>query len=112
MAGDTEARKKTGGNITIADAASQEPWVKVPADMLRDERISGNAIRLYGALYLCAWEANYTGGRGYEGQQALADEFAMSQSALSRALIELHQAGYIEIERVGLGEPDNITLLR
>ena len=111
MARDTEARKKTGGNITIADPASQEPWVKVPADMLRDERIGGTAIRLYGALYLCAWRANYKGERGYEGQEALAQEFCMSRDMVKRAVIQLRDASYIETERVGLGEPDNILLL-
>jgi len=111
MARKAATHKKTGGQIIISDPSSKEPWARVPATMLRDPRISGNAIRLYAALYLCAWRANYRGERGYDGQEALAEEFGMSPATVTRALNELREAGYIETERVGLGEPDNVTIL-
>ncbi len=106
------AAKREGGQIIFEQASDNEPWAKVPTAILRDERVNGNAVRLYAALYICGWRANYQGTRGYDGQEALAEEFAFgSQSAVARALAQLVQADYVRTERLGQGEPDNIIML-
>lgn len=100
---------RTGGHIQIA--AEFKKFAMVPGDVLEDVSLTFGARLLYGLLIWLAWRQGRTRARGYEGQQALAEEFGCSPRSVARYLAELQTRGYITIERVGQGEPDNITLV-
>jgi len=99
---------RTGGHIHIPAAFKQ--FAMVPGVVLEDTSLSFGARLLYGVLIWLAWRQKHR-RRGYEGQDALADEFGSSPRSVRRYMGELQERGYIVIERVGQGEPDDITLV-
>lgn len=100
---------RTGGHIEIP--AELGAFAMVPGLVLEDTSLTFGARLLYGLLIWLAWRQKRTGRPGYEGQQALAEEFGCSRPSVARYLRELQERGYITIERVGQGQPDNITLV-
>lgn len=100
---------RTGGHIEIA--AEFKKFAMVPGHVFEDVSLSFGARFLYGLLIWLAWRQKEKHRPGYEGQEALAEEFGCSRPSVARYLSELQERGYITIERVGQGEPDNITLL-
>lgn len=100
---------RTGGHIEIP--AELGAFAMVPGVVLEDVSLTFGARLLYGLLIWLAWRQGRTRRPGYEGQQALAEEFGCSPRSVARYLAELQTRGYITIERVGQGEPDNITLV-
>lgn len=105
--------RKQGGQISFEQETQGGLWAQVPEVLAKDGAINGNALRVYCALCIKGVEARYRGGVGYEGQEALGEEFGgMSDDAVCRALKQLTEAGYIETERVGLGQPDNVRIKR
>jgi hypothetical protein len=110
MERDTEVQVKVGGYIFIDSTESDQPYVQVPVRIIKDQRLSSGARMLYGILKWCGWRQQWRNEPGYQGQQALADEFAMSVRTVRRHLEELREFGYLETERVGLGQPDNLVI--
>lgn len=110
MKRDTEVQPKVGGNIIIESTESDEPYGQVPVRVMKDDRISAGARMLYGMLKWCGWRQQWRGEPGYQGQAALGEEFGLSERTVRNHLNELREVGYIETERVGLGEPDNIII--
>lgn len=105
--------QKQGGQISFEQEAQGGLWAQVPEGLAKDPDINGNALRVYCGLVIKGVEARYRGGPGYEGQEVLGEEFGdMSGAAVCRALKQLTEAGYIETERVGLGQPDNVRIKR
>jgi len=99
---------RTGGHINIPADLGQ--FAMVPGPVLEDVSLTFGARLLYGVLIWLAWRQKYR-PPGYQGQAALAEEFGCSRPSVGRYLGELQERGYIVIERVGQGEPDNITLV-
>jgi len=105
--------KKQGGQIRFEERSKGKLFAMVPETLAKDKRINGNALRVYCGLCIKGVEAGRLGGTGYEGQEKLGEEFGgMSGRNVRRGLAELVEAGYIETKHVGLGEPDNIRILR
>lgn len=105
--------KKKGGQIEFEQQTEKHLWARVPRLLAEDKRIGGNALRVYCALCIKGVEAGLQGGTGYEGQEKLGKDFGgMSGPAVCRAVKQLVKAGYIETERPGQGEPDNVRIKR
>jgi len=104
---------KTGGQIVFEQETAGDLWARVPERVVADDRINGNALRVYCALHIVGVEARLRNGPGYEGQEKLGERCGgMSGKAVHRALKQLVDAGYVETEHVGQGQPDNITIKR
>lgn len=101
-----------GGHIHFEQETQADLFAIIPERVARDDRISGNALRIYCALLIEGKRAQYRGGPGYPGQDALGELYGMSGRNVRRGLNELIEAQYISTERVGLGRPDNITIHR
>ena len=102
-----------GGHIIFEQATDGDLWARLPATLLQDGSVRGNAIHVYAALQVVGMEARHRGGPGYQGQEALGQWCGgLSRDSVWRAMKQLEEAGYIRTERVGLGAPDNITILR
>jgi len=99
-----------GGHITI-QGEDTEPFAKVPVAVLKDAELSAGARLLYGILVWLGWREAWSAKPGYAGQQAVAEEFHLAPRSVERYFGELRAAGYIETVRVGLGEPDDITIV-
>jgi hypothetical protein len=110
MPREIEAEAKVGGYIFIESPQDREPYGQLPVPVMKDGRLSGGARFLYAVLWWCGWRQEWRDEPGYHGQQALAEEFSLSERTVRTYLQELRDAGYIQIERVGLGQPDNIIL--
>jgi hypothetical protein len=110
MQRDTEAESKVGGYIFIESPQDREPYGQLPVPVMKDGRLSGGARFLYAVLWWCGWRQEWRDEPGYHGQQALGEEFSLSPATIWRWMQELRDADYIEVQRVGLGQPDNITL--
>ena len=102
-----------GGRIDFEQATDGELWARLPARVVADSEINATAVRVYAALMIAGVRAGVRGEPGYQGQEALGEECGeVSVSTVSRAMEALEEAGYISTERVGLGQPDNITIHR
>lgn len=101
---------RTGGHITI-DGEDKEPFAKVPVEVLKDGELSAGARLLYGILMWLGWREAWNGQPGYAGQQAVAEDFALAPRSVERYFSELRAGGYIQTVRVGLGEPDDLTVV-
>jgi len=110
MARDTKVQGKVGGYIFIESTESDQPYVQVPIRIIKDQRLSSGARMLYGILKWCGWRQQWRNEPGYQGQRLLADEFAVPVRSVKRYFEELRECGYLETERVGLGQPDNLII--
>ncbi len=104
--------KPSGGRIIFEQATDGELWARLPARVVADPEINANAVRVYAALVIAGVRAGVRDEPGYQGQEALGEECAMSGRNVRRGMAELEKAGYISTERVGLGQPDNVTIHR
>lgn len=112
MPRDIEAEAKVGGYIFIESPQDREPYGQLPVPVMKDGRLSGGARFLYAVLWWCGWRQEWRDEPGYQGQEALGEEFEVPPRTIKRWFNELREAGWIETERVGLGAPDNITIKR
>jgi hypothetical protein len=88
------------------DPVSAHGFTQVPNVVLRDKRLSANAKVVYAQLLSYAWSNDLC----YPGQVRMADDLGSTKSTVNRAVIELEQAGWVEIERRGQGKT-NLYLL-
>ena len=105
------AREKATGGQIVNLTEDRLPFAKVPAVVLRDGDLSAGARLLYGALMWLSWRQAWRDEPGYQGQEAVGEEFGLSPRSVSRYMGELIEAGYIAFDQVGQGEPANVTLL-
>lgn len=97
---------KDAGRIIITDAILAAGFVQVPMLVLRDPDLSTGAKVAYGALLWYAWR-----GGDYPGQAAMAEQFGMSERSVRSYLSELEKCQYVDVQRPGLGKPNNYIVL-
>ena len=89
------------------DPVFQSGFTQLPNFVLRASTISNNAKVIYAKLLSYAWNDDYC----YPGQERMAEDIGTSQPTISRALIELQKAGWLDIERRGQGKT-NVYVLK
>lgn len=76
----------------------EEPYIKIPTRLLEDESISDGEFRLL--TYLINLR-NMKKGKFIVSQETMIDRLKVSESQLKRRLKNLHNKGYITIEKRG-----------
>ena len=82
-------------------------FTQVPNILLRSDKLSPQAKIVYAQLLSYAW----TQERCFPGQERLAQDLGSSRTTIYRALDELKEQGWLEVERRGLGKT-NIYILK
>lgn len=98
---DTEA----GGEILIEDHALSGGFVQIPVVVMFDGEITAGAKVSYGLLLWYAWR-----DRRFPGQKAMAEDLGSGERTVRRHLAELEEAGYIEVQQLGLGRPNRYLI--
>ena len=88
------------------DPVMEHGFTKVPNLLLRSSKLSNNAKIVYAKLLSYAWENQ----RCFPGQERMVEDIGTSQPTISRSLMELQKAGWLEIERRGQGKT-NVYIL-
>ena len=88
------------------DAVSSGGFTQVPNLLLKCSGLSSNAKIVYAQLLSYAW----TNERCYPGQVRMAEDIGSTKSTINRAILELQQASWLEIERRGQGKTNVYTL--
>ncbi len=81
------------------DPISAGGFTQVPNHLLRNPKLSGNAKIVYAMLLSYAW----TNNRVYPGQVRMGEDIGTSQPTIHRAIKELEQEGWLEVQRRGQG---------
>jgi DNA-binding transcriptional ArsR family regulator len=89
------------------DPISAGGFTQVPNFLLNDPKISANAKVVYAKLLSYAWNND----RVFPGQDTMSKDVGMSQSIISRAVKELEEQEWLEIQRRGQGKT-NIYILK
>ena len=89
------------------DPVSAGGFTQVPNILLKDPKVSANAKVVYSMLLSYAWNNSYV----FPGQERLAEDIGLSQPTIARAVKELEQHGWLEIQRRGQGKT-NIYVLK
>jgi len=94
-------RFKERQNIILQgfDPVSAGGFTQVPNFILKNADLSSNAKVAYTLLLSYAWHND----RVFPGQERMAEDMGLSQQSVSRAILELQEIGYLEIQRRGLG---------
>lgn len=92
--------------LDTSDPAIQGGFTQVPNHILEDPDLSERAKLVYALFLRYAWENDFC----FPGQETLAEHMGRSVSAVSKAITELKDAGYIEIKRPGQGKVNTYTL--
>ena len=102
------SRFKERQNIILEgfDPVSAGGFTQIP-NYLLNQTFSNNAKVVYAKLLSYAWHNN----KVFPGQERMADEIGTSQPTIARALKELEQEGWLEIQRRGQGKT-NIYILK
>ena len=102
------SRFKERQNIILEgfDPVSAGGFTQIP-NYLLNQTFSNNAKVVYAKLLSYAWHNN----KVFPGQERMADEIGTSQPTVARALKELEQEGWLEIQRRGQGKT-NIYILK
>lgn len=87
-------------NLIIKDANWQGGFAQVPSVVVRDPRLSANAVRLYCLLLSYAWSNQQC----FPGQQRLADDMGCDRRTIIRTFAELNEQCLISWKRRGLGK--------
>jgi predicted transcriptional regulator len=87
------------------DPVSAGGFTQVPNILLKS-KLSANAKVVYAQLLAYAW----TNDKCYPGQVRMAEDIGTSQPTITRALQELEDAGWLQIERRGQGKTNIYTL--
>lgn len=91
---------KRSPNLIIRDRGLRGGFAQVPSVVLRDGRLSGNAVRLYALLLSYAWQD----GECYPGQRRLAADMGVNAKTITRTLRELREKKLIDWHRQGMGK--------
>jgi len=89
------------------DPVSAGGFTQVPNLLLHTPGLSNNAKVVYAQLLSYAW----TNDLCYPGQERMAEDIGTSQPTVHRAIKELQEHGWLEIERRGQGKT-NIYILK
>lgn len=87
------------------DPVSAGGFTQVPNVLLKSS-LTANAKVVYAQLLSYAW----TNDRCYPGQERMAEDLGSTKSTVNRAIIELQEAGWLEVERRGQGKTNIYTL--
>ena len=89
-------------NIEIvgADPATRYGFTQVPNFVLKSEGISAGAKLAYAMLLHYAWQNDYC----FPGQDRLAKDMGAGRRSIIRFMAELEKAGFIAVQRRGLGK--------
>ncbi|MBV8893004.1 MAG: helix-turn-helix domain-containing protein [Acidobacteria bacterium] len=79
------------------DPVSAGGFTQVPNILLKDPKVSANAKVVYSMLLSYAWNNAYV----FPGQERLGEDIGLSQPTIARAVKELEQQGWLEIQRRG-----------
>jgi len=89
------------------DPISAHGFTQVPNYLMTNSGLTCNAIVAYAKLLSYAWNND----RVFPGQERMAQEIGSSQPTVARAVKELEERGWLEIERRGQGKT-NIYILK
>ena len=89
------------------DPISAGGFTQVPNFLLKDPKISANAKVVYSMLLSYAWNND----RVFPGQERMAKDIGTSQPTIARAVKELEDNGWLEIQRRGQGKT-NVYILK
>src|SRR3954454_21790615 len=89
------------------DPISAGGFTQVPNYLLKDPTVSANAKVVYSMLLSYAWNNSYV----FPGQERMAEDIGISQPTIARAVKELEDQGWLEIQRRGQGKT-NVYILK
>ena len=89
------------------DPISAGGFTQLPNYLLNNHDLSNNAKVLYAKLLSYAWHNNHV----FPGQERMAEEIGSSKSTVGRAVQELEEQGWLEIQRRGQGKT-NVYVLK
>ncbi len=89
------------------DPVAAGGFTQIPNILLNTPDLTANAKIVYAKLLSYAWN----NGRVFPGQERMAEEIGSSQPTIARAIAELEQQGWLEIQRRGQGKT-NIYILK
>ena len=89
------------------DPVSADGFTQLPNILIRNKDLTANAKVVYSALLSYAWHNNAV----FPGQETLAEEIGSTRSTVNRAIIELEDNGWLEIQRMGQGKT-NLYILK
>lgn len=89
------------------DPVSAGGFTQVPNMLLNNTELSAQAKIAYAKLLSYAWHND----RVFPGQERMATELGSSQPTMARAIKELEDGGWLEIQRRGQGKT-NIYVLK
>src|SRR5919205_3726950 len=89
------------------DPVSAHGFTQVPNFLLKDPKLSANAKIVYSMLLSYAWNND----RVFPGQERMATDIGTSQPTIARAVKELEDNGWLEIQRRGQGKT-NVYILK
>ena len=87
------------------DPVTSGGFTQIP-NMLLKSPLSANAKVVYAQLLSYAW----TNDKCYPGQERMADDLGSTKSTVNRAIIELQETDWLEVERRGQGKTNIYTL--
>ena len=88
------------------DPVSAGGFTQVPNLLLRNPTLSANAKIIYAQLLSYAW----TNGYCYPGQVRMANDIGSTKSTVNRAILELQEKGWLEVDKRGQGRTNIYTL--
>ena len=89
------------------DPVSAGGFTQVPNVLIRSTRLASLAKIVYAQLLSYAWNNNYC----FPGQEKMAVDTGSSRTTIYRALRELEDGGWLEVQRRGQGKT-NIYILK
>jgi biotin operon repressor len=88
------------------DPVTAGGFTQVPNILLKDPKISANGKVVYSMLLSYAWNNNMV----FPGQERMAEDIGSSQPTIARAIKELEQQGWLEVQRRGQGKTNLYVL--
>ncbi len=103
------ARFQEHHNIVLEgfDPISAGGFTQIPNFLLNNKNLTNNAKVVYAKLLSYAWHNNQV----FPGQERMAEEIGSSKSTVGRAVQELEEQGWLEIQRRGQGKT-NLYILK
>ena len=100
---------KDAQNIILEsfDPVSAGGFTQIPNLLLNNTEMSFAAKVVYSKLLSYAWNNNMV----FPGQERMAEEIGSSKSAVNRAVLELQERGWLQIDRRGQGKT-NVYILK
>ena len=89
------------------DPISSGGFTQLPNYLLNNHDLTNNAKVVYAKLLSYAWHNNQV----FPGQERMAEEIGSSKSTVGRAVQELEEQGWLEIQRRGQGKT-NLYILK